>query len=112
MQALAIANHSVYRGQTTADLRMTLPHADILLHDASDLAIAAFPCQIYTFLARLLSAETMQKLRLPYNNPREWWVELYKISKEVKSEKNFTFSQKPVMLLEQSRILLHVPALF
>lgn len=99
--ALAIADRIVYRGTTTADLRMTLPHAMVLFDNPSDLAIAAFPCQIYTYLARLLPTETMQRLRLPYNNPRDWWIELQRIATEVGAKKNFTLKSKPVTSLKQ-----------
>lgn len=96
MTALAIFDHAVYRAENCSILSMKLPRASVVLDNYSDLAIAAFPNTIYHMLEKLLPAVMLQKMRLPYNNPREWFTELQRVATEVKSEKDFTFIKSGV----------------
>lgn len=99
MTAIAIKDHNLYCGTGTECLRMALPDASILLSNYSDLAIAAYPNTVYGFISKLLEPKLLQQLRLSYNNPREWFVELLRHAKPVQTAtiKDFTFSENSVI---------------
>jgi hypothetical protein len=101
MTSIAICDYAVYRAENCAILSMRLPRARVMLDNYSDLAIAAYPNTIYGLLEKLLPAAMLQKMRLPSNNPREWYVELQRVAMEVKPEKDFTFIKTGVTLPSQ-----------
>lgn len=110
--ALAFHDKHIYKAQTCADLRKTLPQNAVLLDSPRDLVALAWPNTIHHYVGDCIGGLTATLQRLS-GNPSYWFEELGKMAirieqlKHKDSVKNdFTFNghgpikekQEPIMI--------------